>query len=157
VEFARQAAELLHVLHDVVGVIHLDLRLDNIVIAERGVCFVDFGSSVRVGENLADNPLLDTLFEELMRTSEIQRMLEHMTHSGRVTSPVIRNGYQKVDKSVDFFYLAVQMLVQYDPKSREAVALRKMTDEVLRPSDTENPKYRSAGDILRGIQQIAEG
>lgn len=168
VEFARQAAELLHVLHDVVGVIHLDLRLDNIVIAERGVCFVDFGSSVRVGENLADNPLLDTLFEELMRTSEIQRMLEHMTHSGRVTSPVIRNGYQKVDKSVDFFYLAVQMnhplknpdfagLVEYDPKSRQAVALRKMTEEVLRPTDTENPKFRSAGDILRGIQQIAEG
>jgi tRNA A-37 threonylcarbamoyl transferase component Bud32 len=168
VEFARQCAELLHVLHDVVGVIHLDLRLDNMVITERGVGFVDFGSSVRVGENLADNPLLDTLFEELMRTSEIQKMLEHMTLSGRVTSPIIRNGYQKVDKSVDFFYLALQMnnplknpdfagLVHYDPKSPDAQALRKMTEEVLRPTDTKNPRFRSAGDILRGIQMIAEG
>jgi hypothetical protein len=168
VEFARQCAELLHVLHDVVGVIHLDLRLDNMVITERGVGFVDFGSSVRVCENLADNPLLDTLFEELMRTSEIQKMLEHMTLSGRVTSPIIRNGYQKVDKSLDFFYLALQMnnplknpdfagLVQYDPKSAEAHALRKMTEEVLRPTDPQNPRFRSAGDILRGIQMIAEG
>jgi hypothetical protein len=167
IEFARQCAELLHVLHDTVGVIHLDLRLDNIVITEAGVSFVDFGSSVRVGENLADNPLLDTLFEELMRTSEIQRMLERMTLSGRVTSPVIRNGYQKVDKSVDFFYLAVQInnplknpdfdgLVAYDPQSPHAVALKKMTDEVLRPKDLQNPKYRSAADMLRGIQLIAE-
>jgi hypothetical protein len=167
VEFARQCAELLHVLHDTVGVIHLDLRLDNIVITEAGVSFVDFGSSVRVGENLADNPLLDTLFDELMRTSEIQRMLERMTLSGSVTSPVIRNGYQKVDKSVDFFYLAVQInnplknpdfdgLVAYDPQSRHAVALKKMTDEVLRPKDLHNPKFRSAADMLRGIQLIAE-
>jgi hypothetical protein len=167
VEFARQCAELLHVLHDVVGVIHLDLRLDNIVITERGVGFVDFGSSVRVGENISENPLLGALFDELMRTSEIQKMLEHMTLSGRVTSPIIQNGYQKADKSVDFFYLALQMnnplknpdfagLVDYDPKSRDAVALKKMTQEVLRPQDLNNPRYRSAGDMLRGIQMIAE-
>jgi hypothetical protein len=167
VEFARQCAELLHVLHDTVGVIHLDLRLDNIVITEGGVGFVDFGSSVRIGENLAQNPLLDTLFEELMRTSEIQRMLERMTLSGKVTSPVIRNGYQKVDKSVDFFYLAVQInnplknpdfdgLVAYDPESRQAIALKQMTDEVLRPRDLLNPKFKSAADMLRAIQTIAE-
>ena len=167
IEFARQCAELLHVLHDTVGVIHLDLRLDNIVITERGVGFVDFGSSVRVGENLAANPLLETLYDELMRTSEIQRMLSRMTLSGNVTSPIIQNGYQKVDKSVDFFYLALQMneplknpdftgLVNFNPASREALALRKMTDEVLRPKDVKQPRYRSAGDILQGIERIAE-
>jgi hypothetical protein len=167
IEFARQCAELLHVLHDTVGVIHLDLRLDNIVITERGVGFVDFGSAVRVGENLAENPLLETLYEELMRTSEIQRMLSRMTLSGNVTSPIIQNGYQKVHKSVDFFYLALQVneplknpdfkgLVEFEPGSREAVALRRMTDEVLRPTDVGNPCYRSAGDILRGIQQIVD-
>ena len=167
IEFARQCAELLQVLHDVVGVIHLDLRLDNIVITERGVGFVDFGSSVRVGENLAANPLLETLYEELMRTSEIQRMLSRMTKSGSVTSPIIQNGYQKVDKSVDFFYLALQVnnplknpdfkgLVEFDPASRDAVELKRMTDEVLRPADVKNPRYRSTADILRAIQLIAE-
>ncbi len=166
-EFARQCAELLHVLHDTVGVIHLDLRLDNIVITERGVGFVDFGSSVRVGENLAANPLLETLYDELMRTSEIQRMLSRMTLSGNVTSPIIQNGYQKVDKSVDFFYLALQVndplknpdfagLVDFNPASREAVALKRMTDEVLRPKDIKNPHFRSASDMLHGIQLIAD-
>ena len=167
IEFARQCAELLHVLHDTVGVIHLDLRLDNIVITERGVGFVDFGSSVRVGENLAANPLLNTLYTELMRTSEIQRMLSRMTMSGNVTSPIITQGYQKVDKSVDFFYLALQVneplknpdfkgLIEFEPGGRDAVALKRMTDEVLRPKDLKNPRFRSAGDILRGIQLIAE-
>ena len=165
-EFAHQCAELLHVMHDTIGVIHLDLRLDNIVITERGVGFVDFGSAVRVGENLSANPLLATLFDELMRTSEIQRMLSHMTISGSITSPIIRMGQEKVDKSVDFFYLALQIndplktpdfagLVRFDPQSREAAALKRMTIEVLRPKDTSNPRYRCAADILRGIQEIA--
>ena len=167
IEFARQCAQLLHVLHDTVGVIHLDLRLDNIVITENGVGFVDFGSAVRVGENLAANPLLETLYEELMRTSEIQRMLSRMTLSGSVTSPIIQNGYQKVDKSVDFFYLALQIndpmknpdfagLVEFNPASPDAIALKRMTDEVLRPKDVNHPSYRSAGDILRGIERIAQ-
>lgn len=167
IEFARQCAELLHVLHDTVGVIHLDLRLDNIVITERGVGFVDFGSAVRVGENLSDNPLLATLFDELMRTSEIQQMMSRMTLSGSLTSPIIQMGQQKVDKSVDFFYLALQIndplknpdfagLIDFNPGSREAAALKRMTDEVLRPRDINNPKFRCAADILRGIQLIAD-
>ena len=167
IEFARQCTELLHILHDTVGVIHLDLRLDNIVVTDNGVGFVDFGSAVRVGENLQANPLLGTLYDELMRTSEIQRMLQHMTHSGSVTSPIIQNGYQKVDKSVDFFYLALQMneplrnpdftgLVDYDPASQQARELRRMTEEVLRPKDIKNPKFKSAFDMLRGIQMIAD-
>jgi tRNA A-37 threonylcarbamoyl transferase component Bud32 len=167
VEFARQAAELLHVLHDVIGVIHLDLRLDNIVITERGVGFVDFGSSVRVGEDLSDSPLLSTIFDELMRTSEIQRMLEKMTLSGTVTSPIFEAGYQKVDKTVDFFYLALQVnnplsnpdfqgLVVYDPSSDAAKALRKLTDETLKPGNLNNPRYRTAADFVRGVQRIEQ-
>ena len=104
-QFAHQSADLLRVLHDEVGVIHLDLRLDNFVITPGGVGFVDFGSAVRVGEDLAASPLLSGLFEELMRTSEIQRMLLKMTQSGLVTSETICGGLHKVDKAVDFFYL----------------------------------------------------
>jgi hypothetical protein len=164
-EFAHQSADLLRAVHDLARVIHLDLRLDNFVITPEGVGFVDFGSSVRDGENLAENPLLQTLFEELMKTSHIQQMLEKMTISGAVTSKYITRGHQKVDKAVDFFYLAVQFnlphsnpelasLIQYDPDNRDARNLAKLTREILRPADPEHPTFRSAKDILHGIERI---
>ena len=140
-EFARQSADLLRVMHDIAHVIHLDLRLDNMVITEDGVGFVDFGSAVRDDENLAENPLLESLFDELMRTSHIQVMLEKMTTSGAVTSKVISRGLQKVDKAIDFFYLAVQFdaphqnpdltdLILYDPKSDDARHLGRLTKKI---------------------------
>ncbi|MGA2499308.1 MAG: hypothetical protein ABSH20_16335 [Tepidisphaeraceae bacterium] len=164
-EFARQSADLLRVVHDVAGVIHLDLRLDNFVITPAGVGFVDFGSAVRVNENLAENPLLESLFDELMRTSQIQRMLEKMTTSGAVTSSAISRGYQKVDKAVDFFYLAVQFnsphanpdlagLILYDPAGRDAKDLSRLTEMILRPPDPSNPPFKSAKDILHGVERI---
>ena len=90
-------------------VIHLDLRLDNFVITPQGVGFVDFGSAVRVGEAFPEASLLSNLFGEMMRTSQIQRMLGKMSESGQITSEEIRAGYHRVDKAVDFFYLAVQI------------------------------------------------
>ena len=167
IEFAKQSADLLRILHDTVGVMHLDLRLDNFVITEQGVGFVDFGSAVRDDEDLKDNPLLNGLFDELMRTSEIQRMLYAMTRSGQVTSQAISSGLHKVDKAVDFFYLAVQIsaphsnpdlkgLIRYDPASDEAKALSKLTARILRPKDPTHPRYQSAADIYHGIQKIEE-
>ena len=164
-QFAKQAAELLTALHDQAKVMHLDLRLDNVVITEHGVGFVDFGSAVRVGEAFPEASLLGSLFGEMMRTSQIQRMLGKMTETGQVTSEEICNSYHKIDKAVDFFYLAVQInapqmnpdfrgLVKYDPESREAKELAKLTGEILRPADPENAKFKSAGDILAGIREI---
>lgn len=163
--FARSAAELLQVIHDTVGIIHLDLRLDNVVITREGVCFVDFGSSVRVGENIHGNPMLATIFEELMRTSQIQRMLYRMKSSGLVTSQVISEAYQRVDKAVDLFYLAVQMndplsnpdfqgLVDFDPQSIEAYGLDRLTHDILKPADPLHPPYRDAKDLLIGIGDL---
>jgi hypothetical protein len=164
-EFAKQSADLLRVLHDRIGVMHLDLRMDNFVITPGGVGFVDFGSAVRVDEDLKQNPLLSNLFEELMKTSEIQRMLFKMTHSGQVTSQAMCRGLHTVDKAVDCFYLAVQIsephtnpdlkgLIQYDPRSEEAQALAKLTQQILRPEDPYHPSYNTAADILRGIERI---
>jgi serine/threonine protein kinase len=164
-EFARQAADLLHVIHEKVGIIHLDLRLDNFVITQQGVGFVDFGSAVRVGENIQGNPLLATIFEELMRTSQIQRMLEKMTLNGAVTSPILNDAYGKVDKAVDLFYLAVQInsplsnpdfrgLISFDPDSEEATALAHVTNEVLKPADPSNPHIKTAQDLLHAIRGI---
>ncbi len=164
-EFARQSADLLRVIHDVGHVIHLDLRLDNFVLTRDGVGFVDFGSAVREDENIHQNPLLGSLFEELMRTSQIQRMLSAMTLSGHVTSEIIRQSQQKVDKAIDFFYLAVQFnspranpeladLIEYEAESAEAKAISRLTHEILRPADPKKPAFRSAGDILRGIEKL---
>ncbi|MGA3066229.1 MAG: phosphotransferase [Tepidisphaeraceae bacterium] len=166
-QFARQSADLLRVLHDQVGVMHLDLRLDNFVITPDGVGFVDFGSAVRVGEDLSASPLLSGLFEELMRTSEIQRMLLKMTRSGQVTSETICGGLHKVDKAVDFFYLAVQInsphsnpdlkeLIRYDKQSEEARLLAELTAKILRPQDPAHPAFNSAADILGGIEKIEQ-
>jgi hypothetical protein len=167
-EFAHQAADLLRAMHDVARVIHLDLRMDNMVITEQGVGFIDFGSASRVGEDLSRNPLLASLFGELMQTSQIQRLLDQMTIAGHVTSEAIRQGRGKVDRSVDFFYLALVFnsphsnpdlaaLVDYDPNSKDASDLRKLTAQILRPADPQNPAFRSAKDILHGIERIRLG
>ena len=164
-EFARQSAELLTALHDVAKVIHLDLRLDNFVVMPSGVGFVDFGSAVRVGEAFPEASLLQNLFGEMMRTSQIQRMLGKMTEAGQVTSEEIRNSYHRIDKAVDFFYLAVQInaphsnpdfkgLIKYEPQSAEARELSTLTEEILRPTDPDNSRFKSARDILDGIMEI---
>ena len=164
-EFALQAADLLRAIHDVAGIIHLDLRLDNFVVTPEGVGFVDFGSAVKVGEELHESTLLSTLFQEMMRTSQIQRMLGQMQDSGEVTSQEIRNGYHRIDKAVDFFYLAVQInapqsnpdfrdLVSYDAESPEAERIAALTEEILRPRDAEAAGFKSAGDILEGLRRI---
>lgn len=166
-EFAKHAADLLHVIHERVGIIHLDLRLDNVVLTENGVCFVDFGSAVRAGENIQGNPLLANLYDELMRTSQIQRMIEKMTLSGAVTSQLIQGAYGRVDKQVDLFYLAIQLtnplanpdfkgLVEMDPDSPEAAALLAVKEEVLKPRDPNRPTYRTAADVLRAILRIEQ-
>jgi hypothetical protein len=166
-QFAQQSTDLLRALHDVAQIIHLDLRLDNFVITDHGVGFVDFGSAVRVGEDLSESQMLTTLFEEMMQTSSIQRMLGKMKKAGRVTSRIITASHQKVDKAIDLFYLAVQInsphknpdfrdLVRFDAASPEAATLATLTDQVLRPDDPENPTYRSAADVLVALNRVAQ-
>jgi len=166
-QFARQAAELLTAVHDVAQVIHLDLRLDNLVITEHGVGFVDFGSSVRVGEKIEESAMLTTLFDAMMRTSQIQRMLGRMIDTGRVTNEAITAVHQKVDKTLDTFYLAVLInkphgnpmlnhLVSVDEDSPVARSLAALTAAILRPKNTEHGQFKTAADILRGIRRIEE-
>jgi hypothetical protein len=164
-EFAMQSAELLQVIHDSAAVLHMDLRMDNMVVTEHGVGFVDFGSSVRVGENLSSNPMLGQLFEELMRTSHIQRMLYTMTKSGEVTAKHFQESQGKTDKGVDVFYLALQFktphanpdlasLIHYDPHSEMAKEIEALSQTVLKPSDPNDTSHKSAKDILRSLELI---
>jgi len=164
-DFAIQAADLLDKLHAHARVIHLDLRLDNFVVTEHGVGFVDYGSAARVGEDIAQSPLLDKLFQEMMKASQIQRMLAKMTSSGLVTSKYFTGSHQKVDKAADLFYLAVQIdkphsnpeikeMVRYDPQSDQARMVSQLTEQVLRPNDPNRPRYASAREILEALLKI---
>jgi len=164
-DFARQSAELLRSLHDDVGVMHLDLRLDNFVITPKGVGFVDFGSAVRVGENFNNAPMLYSLFSEMMRTSQIQRMLGKMLETGHVTNQAMRDVHGKVDKTVDAFYLAVQIqrplgnpelapLIDFQKDSVEAQALSNLTAAILRPKNPQTARFKTAADILRALDRI---
>ncbi|MEM9881811.1 MAG: hypothetical protein AAF800_02700 [Planctomycetota bacterium] len=164
-DFAKQAAELLSVLHDRVGVIHLDLRLDNVLICDGRVCFIDFGSSVRVGENIAASPLLSSLFEEMANTSRIQRTMGRMRDAGRLTSDVLVAAHGKLDKGVDMFYLSLQIskpvsnpdlrpLIGFEPGSEVAKRIKLMTGAILRPSDPNRPHFISAADVLGGLRRI---
>lgn len=164
-DFAIQSAQLLQHLHEKANIIHLDLRLDNIVISKFGVGFVDYGSAVRIDENIADSALLSQLFTEIMRTSQIQRMLEKMSNDGTVTSEVLTQSHKRADPAVDLFYLAVQIdrphtnpymaeLVKYEPQSLEAKLISQLVEQVLRPANAHDPKYRTSGDVLKGLLEI---
>ncbi len=165
IEFARQSAQLLSVLHNSAGVMHLDLRLDNFVLTPRGVGFVDFGSAARIGEDLAQSPMLTSLFGEMMKTSKIQRMLGAMLEKGQVTNQSFTCIHQKADPAIDTFYLALQInkpahnpqfahLVDYDPDSVQAQAVSSLTAAVLRPKDQAEAAFQTADDVLRGIERI---
>lgn len=164
-EFAIQSARLLQHLHERAHIIHLDLRLDNIVISKHGVGFVDYGSAVRIDENIASSALLKQLFTEIMRTSQIQRMLEKMSNDGSVTSQVLTQSSRRADPAIDLFYLAVQIdrphsnpymaeLVKFEPQSLEAKLISALVEQVLRPANALDPKYRTAGDVLKGLLAI---
>lgn len=166
-DFAEQAADLLRVLHDHGGVIHLDLRLDNMVIHGGQVCFLDFGSAVRVGEDLDRSPMLKGLFHEMMQTSQIQRTLGRMKDQGHLTSGTLLAAEGRVDKAVDLFYLALQIsrpywnpdlvsFIDYDETSEETRRLKRLTDAILRPPNVRNPDFNSAADVLAGVRRIRE-
>ena len=164
-DFAIQSAELLAAIHEQAGIMHLDLRMDNMVITPKGVGFVDFGSACKIGEQVNESPMLGTLFTEMMRTSQIQRMLGKMIERGHVTNNAIAEVYGKVDKTVDSFYLAVQIakphanpelkqLIEYDRESDTAGMLSALTAAVLRPKNPEMMQYKSARDLVRGLHRI---
>lgn len=164
-DFAIQSAELLAAIHEQANVMHLDLRMDNMVITPDGVGFVDFGSACKIGEQVNQSPMLGELFTEMMRTSQIQRMLGKMIERGHVTNNAIAEVYGKTDKTVDSFYLAVQIakphtnpdlkqLIQFDPESDVAGALSALTAAVLRPKNPEMAQYKSARDLVRGLRRI---
>lgn len=166
-EFAIQSAQLLHALHMAARIVHFDLRLDNFVITDEGVGFVDFGSASRAGEHTSTTPLMKKLFEQLVRTSQVQKLMRHMTQSGRLTSRYLIRAVNKVDRAVDLFMLCVQMerpdtnpytreLVVYDPNDPAAKRISELRQEVLCPAEPLRPTHSSVQDVLRSLQEIRQ-
>jgi len=167
IEFARQSLELLAVLHDHAKIMHLDLRPDNMVVTPAGVGFIDFGSSAQVGEDLQSSPVLGELFDQMMRTSQIQRVLNHMIEKGDVTNEALAAVRGKADRSVDTFYLAVHLnhphtnpelerLIDYNPLGEEARAIENLTAAILKPKNPGLSEFKTAADVLRGVNRIAQ-
>ncbi len=164
-EFAASAMELLAALHDDAKIMHLDLRLDNMVITNDGVGFVDFGTSAQTDEDLTNRPVLNRLFMELMQTSEVQKVLSDMLARGEVTSASLKDVAGKPDRGMDIFYLAVQInhphfnpelarLIDYNAMSNEARTLQSLSAAVLRPKNPSMSQFKNAHDLLRGIKRV---
>ncbi|MDX1564486.1 MAG: phosphotransferase, partial [Phycisphaeraceae bacterium] len=164
-EFASQLSRMLMVLHEEAQIIHLDLRPDNLVITPDGVGFIDFGSAIRVDEDISRSKTLMKMFDQVMTTSGVQKMLCQMCDNGEVTNRVICDGYRKIDKVVDLFFMVLQMnnphanpdlknLVEYDPESVEARAIQQLTDRVLKPKDPKRPEFHTAADVYKALGEI---
>jgi hypothetical protein len=160
--FTRQAATLLDALHTVAGVIHLDLRLDNMVVTEAGVGFVDFGSACLANEPLDDRPMLHALFSSMLSASRIRRDLRRLQRKRLVTSALFRDCYPKRDPAIDLFALALQMTRPWANPAFRGLVTQRDTDaqidrllrlqrHVLRPRDPERPEITTAAEIADAL------
>lgn len=163
-EFARQAATMLHALHHHAGVLHLDLRLENLIMTEQGVGVIDFGSSMQAGEDIARNALLEQLFTEVLGSSRPCAQLRRLQGTGLVTSNLFTDCYARRTPAIDLFCLAWYMTrPQANPDFRglvspptddEQATLRRVQRLTLAPSDPRQPTVRSVRDVLDLLQGV---
>ena len=163
-EFARQSVGLLAALHHA-GVMHLDLRPDNLVVTPAGVGFVDFGSAALAEEDLAANTVLGPLFADMMRPSRVQHLLDDLRQGEAVTREALTALYGRAQPGVDTFFLALQInrptgnpelarLIDADAAGPEVRALEALAAAVLRPKDLRQSQHKTAADLLRGVERI---
>ncbi|MEM1109465.1 MAG: phosphotransferase [Planctomycetota bacterium] len=156
-DFARQAAELLRALHQQAGVLHLDLRLDNLLVTDAGVCIIDFGSSVRVGEDLSTTATIETMIREMLAASQITRDLERQRRKNLIRSDVFAGLPHPPSPAFDLFALATNMtrphdnadfkgLVTHDRDSDEGRYFSLLRRRILKPTADE-PQIRSVHDL----------
>ena len=142
-DFVGGAAELVDRLHRDARIAHLDLRLDNFVVTEDGVCLVDFGSAVRIGETFNAGGLLDTLLQEMLSASRIRRDLKRMQKKDRVTAEVFENAYDPPGAAVDLYSLTqnltqlrnhMEFAALVHVSEEEAAAMSRLRRRILRPT-----------------------
>lgn len=155
--FAQQSAELLRALHTHVGIMHLDLRLDNLLVTDAGVCVIDFGSSVRVGEDLSTTTIIETLIREMLQASQVTRDLERQRRKNLIRSDVFAGLPFPPTPAFDLFALATNMtrphdnadfkgLVIHDRDSDEGQRFSRLRKRILKPAAHEMP-IRNVSDL----------
>ncbi len=161
-DYAQQACELLRVLHEQVGIVHLDLRLDNFLITEDGIKLVDFGSSLRRGEDIAQSPILTKLFVEMLSASQIRRDLLRMIEKGHITSAAFANAYSPPGPAADLFSVVNNFgrlddhgdfrgLTVRDPQ--QDAFLTRLRREVFRPVDAKNPTVFRLRELCHALHE----
>ncbi|MEM9418970.1 MAG: hypothetical protein AAGA25_07980 [Planctomycetota bacterium] len=149
-EFAKQTAELLRALHEHVGIMHLDLRLDNLLVTDDGVCAIDFGSSVRIGEDLSTTQIIESLVHEMLQSSQITRDLKRQRRKKLIRSDVFDGLPTPPSPAFDLFALATNMtrphenadfkgLVTHDRDSEEGQRFSRLRRQILKPAPDDVP------------------
>ena len=149
-ELAVQSARLLRELHDRVGIMHLDLRLDNMVVTRDGVGVVDFGSAVRIGEDLSANPMLQRLIREMLEASQITADLRRQRDKGLIRGAVFAGLPFPPTPAFDLYALVTNLtrphdhaefrgLIRHDRSSAEGQWFSKLRRRVLRPGEGQRP------------------
>jgi len=100
---------MLNAAHRDAGLMHLDVRLGNLVVTERGVGLIDFGSSVMVGEDLASNRHVAKVICRTLEASEITETLKRHRLKQLLGNPVFEGLPYPPSPAMDLFALATCM------------------------------------------------
>lgn len=159
VEFARQAAEMLAAAHHDAGLLHLDVRLGNLVVTERGVGLIDFGSSVMVGEDLSANRTVEKVIRRTLESSEVTDNLKRHRRKGLLGNPLLDGLPYPPGPGFDLFALATCMTRPHElPDFRGLIAFRAGSPEAVRVSQLRRRVLRrpaGAPGAVSSLDQLA--
>ncbi len=167
-EFARQAAELLHAIHHHAGVLHMDIEPENVLITRHGVSLVDFDSATREHRPQPACSRLNRTFQLVRRNGRLTRLISHQLEAGKL-GPNWYNHLKPAapSRGADMFRLALlinmpqfgsalRTRVYHYPESPDTQALDRLTAAILRPKQPERTDCKTAADLLRGITRIEQ-
>ena len=166
--FAQQAAEMLNAAHRDAGLMHLDVRLGNLVVTERGVGLIDFGSSVMVGEDLASNRHVAKVICRTLEASEITETLQRHRLKQLLGNPVFEGLPYPPSPAMDLFALATCMtrphdlpdfrgLVAFKAGDADALSLSRLRRRVLSRAPGEPGAISDMDGLARALENVAAG
>lgn len=164
-DFAHEAATIVHAIHESSGIVHLDLRLDNFVISHDGVCLVDFGNALSLGENLENKPLLQILINEVLKNSATRRDLKQLLTGKKINHVAFEQAIANPGIHTDVFYLALQIsrskytneladLIKANEPSDASKRLASLADSFLKPRNAKHAQWKTSRDLLRGVKRL---
>ncbi len=165
IAFAQQAAEMLSAAHHAAGLMHLDVRLGNLVVTERGVGLIDFGSSVMIDENLASNRTAQKVIHRTLESSEITENLIRHHNKGLLGNPLFNDLPTPPTAGFDLFALATCMtrphdldefrgLVAFEPHSPDAVTLSQLRRRVLSRAPGQPGAISDMHQFAQALQEL---